>query len=102
MLKPSITFDQNAVKPLWHYCTLEDIKEMIRSDVAELNRYLLLQAEDLVKAKRLESTPDYRLTALVRAWEHTQDVHWSWYRELLNDHTTATLRPEGLGQEAVG
>ncbi|MDM2418430.1 Uncharacterised protein [Mycobacteroides abscessus subsp. massiliense] len=104
MIAPSISFDDTKVPPMWSSVTLEGVKDLIRNDVAELNHYLQLQAEDAVQAERTGRQPNYRLRTLIKAWEQTQDVHWSWYKEILYAHvsSTATQGPEGLGFKPVG
>lgn len=98
MITPSISFDDKAIPQLWRRLTVEDVKELIREDVAELNRLHLLQAEDFARQEK-GFTPDYRIRVQIKAWEHIQDTHWSWYRELANE---PTKRPQGMGQGFVG
>jgi hypothetical protein len=102
MIAPSITFDHNEVPPIWADLTVQDVQDLIRFDVAELHRCLKLQADDLTAARLADRQPDYRIRTFIQAWEITQDVHWSWHKEILNARSDASDRPEGLGSEAVG
>lgn len=64
--------------------SLEQIKEMIRRDVAELGLLYDLKAVD--DAKRREGgvfVPNRRLLNQLALWESAHDVHWSWYRSVL-------------------
>ena len=97
MITPSISFDDNKVPPLGGNLSLEDVQGMIRNDVAELRRLAQLQAE--AESKGIK---DYRIRSHIAAWEHAQDTHWSWYKEILNARTAATQGPEGLGEAVVG
>jgi hypothetical protein len=97
LITPSISFDNTKVLPLWGYLSLEDVQGMICNDVAELRRLAELQAE--AESKGIK---DYRLRSHIAAWEHAQDTHWSWYKEILNARTAAAQEPEGLGQAVVG
>lgn len=102
MLAPSISFEDSQVPPLWAGLTLADVRDLIRFDVAELHRCLKLQADDAKAARLADRQVDYRIRTLIKAWELTQDVHWSWHKEILDANPAATDRPEGLGSEAVG
>ncbi|MBV6360427.1 hypothetical protein R2325_16360 [Mycobacteroides chelonae] len=89
---------------MWSFVTLEGVKDLIRNDVAELNHYLQLQAEDAIQAERTGRQPNYRLRTLIKAWEYAQDAHWSWYKEILEAHVHSTTAQgfEGLGFKSVG
>lgn len=102
MIAPSISFDTSKVKPMWRHLTLDDVKGLICDDVAEINRLLTLRAEDKVQAEVAGRQPNLTLTTLIKAWEITQDVHWSWYKEIRNARTSAPQRPQGLGKGFVG
>ncbi|WP_099021281.1 hypothetical protein [Mycolicibacterium palauense] len=92
MPAPSVSFDTEKVKPIWKgRLSLEDVKGCIAADVAELQRLYSLQAEDERKcATDQYRTPDYQLHRLIAGWEHAQDTHWSWYREMMNVGAAAT------------
>lgn len=65
--------------------SLEDIKNMITHDVAELRALYHLKALD--DAKRIKDQvhiPNRRLMNLVEMWEKAHDLHWSWYRTVLD------------------
>ena len=103
MIAPSITFDDSQAKPLWAGLSLEDVKELIRCDVEELDRLHQLQSE----AAQIESTgnrkvEEIRLRQLVEGWEHAQDAHWSWYKEIAHASTQPTIRASSLGARPVG
>src|ERR1700687_6116116 len=92
MIAPSISFDTDEVPPMSRHLTLEGAKDLIRDDVAELNHFLQLQAEDDAKrAVNPHRTRDYRLRVFIEAWERTQDAHWSLNQEILNIDPTATI-----------
>lgn len=97
MIAPSISFDDKVTKPLWSALTLDDVRELIRNDVAELNQYLELQAEDAALCADGNRQPNYRLRAYIKAWEYAQDAHWSWYREIRDARTTAAQGAQRLG-----
>ncbi|CPT90375.1 Uncharacterised protein [Mycobacteroides abscessus] len=97
MIAPSISFDDKATKPLWSDLTLEDVRALIRNDVAELNHYLDLQAQDAALCADGNRQPNYRLRTYIKAWEYAQDAHWSWYRKIRDARTTAAQGAQGLG-----
>lgn len=96
MIAPSISFDTNQEPPMWRHLTVDGVKELLRNDVAELNHYLSLQAAD--KAKDIKS---YAHRPFIAAWEHTQDVHWSWLKEIQSASSAAAEGFEALGHESV-
>jgi len=68
--------------------SLEQVKDMIRHDVAELRALHSLKALD--DAKRIQDQihiPNRRLSNLVEMWEKAHDLHWAWYKAML-DATT--------------
>ena len=68
--------------------SLEEIKEMIRRDVAELA--VLHSAKALDDARRHQDQihiPNRRLANLVEMWEQAHDLHWAWYRARLDAAT---------------
>lgn len=97
MITPSISFDTQTVKPIWTGQSLEDVREMIRNDVAELCRYRKLQANAIAAG-----ISDYQYRDYIKAWEQAQDAHWSWYREMQDAGSSAAVGTQVLGQEPVG
>lgn len=68
--------------------TLDQVKEMICRDVDELRRLHSLKALD--DARRVEEQihiPNRRLANLVEMWERAHDLHWAWYRTMLDAAT---------------
>lgn len=103
MIAPTINAERLAkCPPIWRSSSLQDVVDMITFDVAELRRLYSLQAQDAVDAAEKARQPDYRLRTQIKAWERTQDVHWSWYKEMLNASTGATEGSTGLGSATVG
>jgi hypothetical protein len=102
MTAPSISFDPNAIRPMWTHLTLEEVRVLICGDVAELNRLFVLRAGDEAEASAVGRQPDYRLRTLIKAWEDIQDVHWAWHKEIQDAGTAAAHGPSSLGIEPVG
>lgn len=68
--------------------SLDQIKEMIRRDVAELNHLYARKAlDDARRSQDRIHIPDRRLANLVAMWEQAHDLHWAWYRARLNAAT---------------
>lgn len=68
--------------------SLEDIKAMIRRDVAELNNLYHLKAlDDARRDGQGVHIPNRRLLNAVEMWEKAHDLHWAWYRARLDAST---------------
>lgn len=68
--------------------SLEDIKHMIRHDVAVLAELYRLKAADDAKRDGFGlHIPNRRLLNEVEMWEKAHDLHWAWYRAGLNATT---------------
>lgn len=93
MIAPSISFDTNQEPPIWRHLTLDGVKELLVNDVAELNHHLSLQAAD-----EAAGVLNYTHRLLIASWERTQDVHWSWLKEIQSAGITAAAE----GFEALG
>jgi hypothetical protein len=103
MITPSITFDDSQVTSLWAGLSIEDVKEMLRCDVEEIDRLHQLQSE----AAKIASTghrkvEEIRLRQLILGWEHAQDAHWSWFKEIADVSTGTAERPQTMGPGLVG
>lgn len=65
------------------------IKELLRTDVAELDALYRLRAEDDARRREgLTVTPSRKISNLVELWERAHDVHWAWFKAAINDATT--------------
>ncbi|QSM01061.1 hypothetical protein SEA_NANOSMITE_16 [Mycobacterium phage Nanosmite] len=104
MPAPSINYERlNNCPPIWQGLSLEEVQAMLRDDIEELAYLYSLQAEDAVEAEAAGRQPNYRIRSLIRAWERTQDAHWSWYKEIsTNVRNSATRGSTGLGAAVVG
>lgn len=61
--------------------SLEQIKELIRQDVAELSRLYSIKALDDARRQQDQiHLPNRRLLNMVEMWEQAHDLHWAWYR----------------------
>lgn len=68
--------------------SLEQVKAMIRKDVAELNTlYSLVELDDAKRVKDQIRIPNRRLLNQVEMWEKAHDIHWAWYRAMLDAAT---------------
>lgn len=68
--------------------SLDEIKEMIRRDVAELNDLYARKAQDDARRSRERiHISDRRLVNLVAMWEQAHDLHWAWFRARLDAAT---------------
>lgn len=68
--------------------SLEEIKDMIRRDVAELSALYSAKAlEDARRSSDCIHIPNRRLANLVEMWEKAHDLHWAWYRARLDAAT---------------
>lgn len=68
--------------------SLEDIKELIRRDVAELSHLHSLKAlDDEKRIKDQIHIPNRRLANMLEMWEKAHDLHWAWYRAGLDEAT---------------
>ncbi|AER26065.1 hypothetical protein SEA_DIMINIMUS_13 [Mycobacterium phage Diminimus] len=104
MITPSINWARlENCPPIWETLSLEDVQKMLQVDVQELAHLYQIQAEDAAEAQAAGRQPNYRIRILIRAWERTQDAHWSWYKEISNHvRNSATRGPSRLGAAAVG
>lgn len=104
MIAPSVSFDPATTTPMWALkggLSVDDVKALLVSDVAELQSLYRLRADDEAEAKVQGRQPDFRLRQLITGWENTQDTHWSWLREMTHGGSNGT-EAERLGTEAVG
>lgn len=68
--------------------SIDQVKEMLRFDVAELSRLHSLRALDASRRERdCVFIPNRRLDNLVEMWERAHDLHWVWYRAMLDAGT---------------
>lgn len=68
--------------------TIDQVKDMLRHDVAELSKLHSLKAVDDARRDRDGiHIPNRRLENLLGMWEQAHDLHWAWYRAML-DATT--------------
>ena len=78
---------------LWAGLSTEDIKDLIRADVAELKRLHALKYDD-------DQLPPQKRTILltweIEAIEAAHDQHWDWYREVAAKESRPA-RSETLG-----
>ncbi|WP_221318379.1 hypothetical protein [Mycobacterium sp. AZCC_0083] len=102
MITPSINAERQAkLPPISEETSLEEVLTMITADVCELRNLYFEQAKDATDSASAGRQPDYALRVQIRAWEHAQDVHWSWYKEIQNARTTAAEGPTSLGRATV-
>ena len=102
MITPSITFDDSQTTPLWAGLTMQDVQELIRCDRDELERLYKLQSEARQIAGSVRLAEEIRLDTLIQGWEHAQDAHWSWYREIADVSTRTAEWPQTMGPGFVG
>lgn len=68
--------------------SLEDIKAMIKQDVAELSAlYRLKELDEAKMAAGQVYMPDMRVKNEIALREKAHDLHWSWYRARINEST---------------
>ncbi|APQ42121.1 hypothetical protein J4U02_gp016 [Mycobacterium phage Aziz] len=103
MPAPTINYERLANCPaIWTGLSLEEVQAMLREDIEELSYLYSQQADDAVEAAATGRQPNYRLRSLIKAWERTQDAHWSWFKEISNAHNRAAEGTPVLGEAVVG